>query len=80
MYENVSYNSVVMKNVFHDDDEADEPETNEKTELFINDFAYMPSIEFKFMGEEKDILDLYNDPTAVWTESFEFDEKNIRYP
>jgi hypothetical protein len=43
----------------------------------IADYNYLPSIEFKFIGDREEI-DLIKDDK--WTEVLDFDENDIRLP
>ena len=70
-YQNVSYESVLMKNVFHDED------SNTISELRIGNFSYLPSLEFKLIGDSDEIESIKNDK---WTEVINFDESDIRLP
>jgi hypothetical protein len=70
-YQNVSYESVLMKNVFHDED------FNTISELRIGDFSYLPSLEFKLIGDSDEIESIKNDK---WTEVINLDESDIRLP
>lgn len=70
-YENISYNSVVMKNAFYADD------SDSIKELLISNYTYMPSVELNFLNSGADLENHKSNDSAVWTEVINFDEEDI---